>query len=210
MHHLRDQLLKFRWREANDELRHAARPTGRSGRALNICQGLLSLVGNTPLVRIRSLSEETGCEACFSPFSFCTHNLLQCLTSGSASAQVLAKVEFLNPGGSVKDRVAAQILRDATERGSLSRGGLITEGTAGSTGISLAMMAQAAGHNCFIAMPDDAATEKLQILSVSHTIWPSTGHCMPWTSSSVLVGQRFQFAVCRLLEQQFSGSDQSA
>ena len=83
--------------------------------------------------------------------------------------QILAKAEFLNPGGSIKDRVAAQIIKDALESGSLSEGGLITEGTAGSTGISLAMMAQAAGCKCFIAMPDDAAEEKSQILSVRST-----------------------------------------
>lgn len=80
--------------------------------------------------------------------------------------QILAKAEFLNPGGSVKDRVAAAIIHDAFQRGVLAPGGLITEGTAGSTGVSLALMAQAATCKCFIAIPDDAAAEKSQILQV--------------------------------------------
>ncbi|KAI8463680.1 MAG: cysteine synthase [Monoraphidium minutum] len=102
--------------------------------------GVLGAIGNTPLIRIRSLSEATGCE-------------------------VLAKAEFLNPGGSVKDRVAAAIVEEALAEGRLAApGGLITEGTAGSTGIALAMVARALGCRCFVAMPDDAAAEKPQTL----------------------------------------------
>lgn len=92
-------------------------------------------VGNTPLIRIRSLSEATGCE-------------------------VLGKAEFLNPGGSVKDRVALGVIREALARGDLQEGGTVAEGTAGSTGISLAMLCSALGCHCFIALPDDAAQEK--------------------------------------------------
>lgn len=101
--------------------------------------GLAGLIGNTPLIRINSLSEETGCH-------------------------ILAKAEFLNPGGSVKDRVALNIIQEAVVEGRLHRGGLITEGTVGSTGVSLALVAAAFGCRCFIAMPDDAAIEKAQML----------------------------------------------
>lgn len=101
---------------------------------------MLGCIGNTPLIRIKSLSEATGCE-------------------------ILAKAEFLNPGGSVKDRVALEIIQEAVKEGRLAvPGGLITEGTAGSTGVSLAMVARALGCRCFIAMPDDAAIEKSQTL----------------------------------------------
>lgn len=109
-----------------------ARPVKKSACAV---QGLAGLIGNTPLVRIASLSCATGCE-------------------------IVAKAEFLNPGGSVKDRVALHIIQDAFAGGHLTEGGLITEGTAGSTGVSLAMIAHAYGCQCHIAMPDDAAQEK--------------------------------------------------
>lgn len=101
--------------------------------------GLPSLIGNTPLIRIPTLSEATGCE-------------------------ILAKAEFLNPGGSVKDRVALKIIQEAFQDGRLVPGGLITEGTVGSTGVSLAMVAASYNCRCFIAMPDDAAIEKSQML----------------------------------------------
>ncbi len=79
--------------------------------------------------------------------------------------QILGKAEFLNPGGSVKDRVAQRIMEEAFASGALQRGGLVTEGTVGSTGISLAMVAAARGVRCFVAMPDDAAMEKSQLLT---------------------------------------------
>ncbi|KAK9853872.1 hypothetical protein WJX84_007311 [Apatococcus fuscideae] len=102
--------------------------------------GLSGLIGNTPLVRIASLSTVTRCE-------------------------IYGKAEMLNPGGSVKDRVALRIVQEAFASGRLAIGGLITEGTAGSTGISLAMVAKAYGCRCFIALPDDAAAEKAQLLT---------------------------------------------
>lgn len=80
--------------------------------------------------------------------------------------QILAKAEFLNPGGSVKDRVALEIIHEALAEGRLRPGGLVTEGTVGSTGVSLAMCAAAFGCHAFIAMPDDAAIEKAQMLQV--------------------------------------------
>ncbi len=80
------------------------------------------------------------------------------------STQILAKAEFLNPGGSVKDRVALEMVQEALATGALTPGGLVTEGTAGSTGISLALVCAAYHCKCFIAMPDDAAVEKLHAL----------------------------------------------
>ncbi|GAX77674.1 hypothetical protein CEUSTIGMA_g5117.t1 [Chlamydomonas eustigma] len=103
------------------------------------CHGVMGAIGNTPLIRIESLSQETGCE-------------------------IYGKAEFLNPGGSVKDRIALQIVKEAIDEGRLVPGALITEGTAGSTGVSLAMVAAAYGCKCFISMPDDAAVEKVQLL----------------------------------------------
>ncbi|XP_019196549.1 PREDICTED: cysteine synthase 2 [Ipomoea nil] len=101
--------------------------------------GLVAAIGNTPLIRINSLSEATGCE-------------------------ILGKAEFLNPGGSVKDRVAVKIIEEALESGALAEGGIVTEGSAGSTAISLATVAPAFGCTCHVVIPDDAAIEKSQIL----------------------------------------------
>ncbi|KAK3010050.1 hypothetical protein RJ639_012819 [Escallonia herrerae] len=102
-------------------------------------KGLIDAIGNTPLIRINSLSEATGC-------------------------QILGKAEFLNPGGSVKDRVAVKIIQEALESGQLAQGGVVTEGSAGSTAISLATVAPAYGCKCHVVIPDDAAIEKSQIL----------------------------------------------
>ncbi|KAK6785670.1 hypothetical protein RDI58_019125 [Solanum bulbocastanum] len=101
--------------------------------------GLVAAIGNTPLIRINSLSDATGCE-------------------------ILGKAEFLNPGGSVKDRVAVKIIEEALESGALAEGGVVTEGSAGSTAISLATVAPAYGCRCHVVIPDDAALEKAQIL----------------------------------------------
>ncbi|CAI9283484.1 unnamed protein product [Lactuca saligna] len=101
--------------------------------------GIVGAIGNTPLIRITSLSDATGCE-------------------------ILAKAEFLNPGGSVKDRVAVKIIEEALESGQLSIGGVVTEGSAGSTAISLATVAPAYGCKCHVVIPDDAAIEKSKIL----------------------------------------------
>ncbi|KAG6520255.1 cysteine synthase 2-like [Zingiber officinale] len=102
-------------------------------------RGLVDAVGDTPLIRINSLSDATGCE-------------------------ILGKAEFLNPGGSVKDRVAVKIIEEALESGELVQGGVVTEGSAGSTAISLATIAPAYGCRCHVVIPDDAAIEKLQII----------------------------------------------
>jgi cysteine synthase A len=97
------------------------------------------LVGQTPLVYIRSLSELTGCK-------------------------IYGKAEFMNPGGSVKDRAAKGIIMDAEKRGVLQRGGTIVEGTAGNTGIGLATLAAERGYKTVIVMPDNQAAEKYQTL----------------------------------------------
>ncbi|KAK1272560.1 Cysteine synthase [Acorus gramineus] len=101
--------------------------------------GLLGCIGDTPLIRIDSLSNATGCE-------------------------ILAKAEFLNPGGSVKDRVARKIIEEALDSGDLVCGGIVIEGSAGSTAISLATVAPAYGCKCHVVIPDDVAIEKSQIL----------------------------------------------
>ncbi len=103
--------------------------------------GLMGLVGNTPLVRLRRASEETGCE-------------------------ILGKAEFLNPGGSVKDRTALGIIRDAERRGHLQPGGRIVEGTAGNTGIGLCMLGNALGYRTTIVIPENQSPEKIQLLAL--------------------------------------------
>ncbi len=102
-------------------------------------ESILDAVGNTPLIRLRGPSEETGCE-------------------------ILGKAEFLNPGGSVKDRAALGIIRDAEERGLIRPGGVIVEGTAGNTGIGLALVGRARGYRTVIVMPETQSREKVDTL----------------------------------------------
>ncbi|MGA2398549.1 MAG: cysteine synthase A [Steroidobacteraceae bacterium] len=104
-----------------------------------VTDGFTGAVGSTPLIRLRSFSEETGCE-------------------------ILGKAEFMNPGGSVKDRAAKWIVLDAERRGVLKPKGTVVEGTAGNTGIGLAHVCNARGYKCVIVMPDNQATEKYQII----------------------------------------------
>ena len=106
---------------------------------MDIKDGFTSTVGNTPLIRINSLSEETGCE-------------------------ILGKAEFLNPGGSVKDRAAFYIIQDAEEKGLLQPGGTVVEGTAGNTGIGLTHICNAKGYRCLIIIPDTQSQEKIETL----------------------------------------------
>ena len=153
----------------------------------SVGEGLADLIGNTPLIRLKSLSEQTGCEVrdCWLPALAlmrspptawpCHHQLpaachchcFQLPHRRWLLLQILAKAEFLNPGGSVKDRVALEIVQEALDEGRLAPGGLVAEGTVGSTGVSLAMCAAAAGCRAFVAMPDDAAIEKAQMLQVT-------------------------------------------
>jgi len=106
---------------------------------MNSSPALISLIGNTPLISLRKASEETGC-------------------------RILGKAEFLNPGGSVKDRTALGIVQDAEQRGELQAGGTIVEGTAGNTGIGLSLIANALGYRSVIVMPDTQSQEKKDTL----------------------------------------------
>ena len=106
---------------------------------MQIREGFEGAVGNTPLIRLAKLSDETGCE-------------------------ILGKAEFLNPGGSVKDRAALYIIRDAERRGTLKPGGTVVEGTAGNTGIGLAHICAARGYKCVIVIPDNQSQEKMDLL----------------------------------------------
>lgn len=106
---------------------------------MDIKDGFVGTVGNTPLIKLNSFSEETGCN-------------------------ILAKAEFLNPGGSVKDRAALYIIKDAEERGLLKPGGTVVEGTAGNTGIGLAHICNAKGYKCLIIIPDTQSQEKMDAL----------------------------------------------
>jgi cysteine synthase len=106
---------------------------------MQVRDGFLDTIGNTPLIKLRRASEETGCN-------------------------ILGKAEFLNPGGSVKDRAALFIVRDAEERGTLHPGGVIVEGTAGNTGIGLALVANARGYRSVIVMPETQSQEKKDML----------------------------------------------
>jgi cysteine synthase A len=104
-----------------------------------IRDGFIGTIGNTPLIRLRGPSEATGCT-------------------------ILGKAEFLNPGGSVKDRAALYIVKDAEERGALRPGGVIVEGTAGNTGIGLALVGNARGYRTVIVMPETQSQEKMDML----------------------------------------------
>ena len=96
-------------------------------------------VGGTPLLKLRKASEETGCE-------------------------IYGKAEFLNPGGSVKDRAALYMILDAEEEGRLEPGGVVVEGTAGNTGIGLALVGNARGYRTVITMPETQSQEKKDML----------------------------------------------
>ena len=106
---------------------------------MNVRDGFLGAIGDTPLIRLAAASEATGCE-------------------------ILGKAEFLNPGSSVKDRAALYIVRDAEERGLLRPGGVIVEGTAGNTGIGLALVGNALGYRTVIVIPETQSQEKKDML----------------------------------------------
>jgi cysteine synthase A len=106
---------------------------------MSIASDTLALIGNTPLVRLKGPSEASG-------------------------AEIFGKCEFMNPGASVKDRAALYIVSDAEEKGQLSPGGIIVEGTAGNTGIGLALVANAKGYKTIIVMPETQSREKMDTL----------------------------------------------
>jgi len=107
-----------------------------------IRRNLAEAIGNTPLIRLRKASEDTGCE-------------------------ILGKAEFLNPGQSVKDRAALYIIRDAVARGDLKPGGTIVEGTAGNTGIGLALVGASMGFKTVIVIPETQSREKKDMLRLA-------------------------------------------
>jgi cysteine synthase A len=107
--------------------------------ATKIRDGFVGAVGNTPLIRLRGASQRTGCN-------------------------IVGKAEFLNPGGSVKDRAALYIILDAEKRGALQPGGVIVEGTAGNTGIGLALVGNARGYRTVIVIPETQSQEKKDML----------------------------------------------
>ncbi|QGX98336.1 cysteine synthase A [Roseovarius faecimaris] len=109
---------------------------------MTAAQDLAAAVGNTPLIRLRRASEETGCE-------------------------IYGKCEFLNPGQSVKDRAALFIIRDAMARGALKPGGTIVEGTAGNTGIGLALVGASLGFKTVIVIPETQSQEKKDMLRLA-------------------------------------------
>ncbi|KAK4248385.1 cysteine synthase [Corynascus novoguineensis] len=120
----------------------AAEPTQHLiavSKAQGIAKGLTGAIGNTPLIRLNHLSKQTGCE-------------------------ILGKAEFMNPGGSVKDRAALYVVRDAEERGLLRPGGTVVEGTAGNTGIGLAHVCRSKGYKLVIYMPDTQSQGKIDLL----------------------------------------------
>ena len=124
---------------------------------MNIRDGFIGTVGNTPLIKLRRPSEETGCT-------------------------ILGKAEFLNPGGSVKDRAALFIIKDAEERGLLRPGGVIVEGTAGNTGIGLALVGTARGYHTVIVMPETQSQEKkdmLRLCGVDLRLVPAVPYANP-------------------------------
>jgi cysteine synthase A len=106
---------------------------------MTIVQDFLGAVGHTPMIRLRRVSEETGCE-------------------------IYGKAEFMNPGGSVKDRAARGIVLDAERRGVLKAGGTVVEGTAGNTGIGFAHVCRSRGYRCVIVMPDNQSPEKYALI----------------------------------------------
>ena len=106
---------------------------------MDIRDGFIGTIGNTPLIRLNHASERTGCT-------------------------ILGKAEFLNPGGSVKDRAALAIIRDAEARGLLRPGGVIVEGTAGNTGIGISLVGKALGYRSVIIMPETQSQEKIDMV----------------------------------------------
>src|SRR5215210_6727937 len=102
---------------------------------MNVCANAIEAIGRTPLIRLTQASRATGCD-------------------------IYGKAEFMNPGGSVKDRAALFIVKDAEERGLLRPGGIIVEGTAGNSGIVLALVANARVYRTVIVIPETQTQEK--------------------------------------------------
>src|SRR5438477_7572450 len=108
---------------------------------MQIRDGIVEAIGNTPLIKLERVSEETGCT-------------------------ILGKAEFMNPGGSAKDRAGREMILQAEKRGEIRPGGLVVEATAGNTGIGLALVANARGYRTLIVIPDTQAQEKKDMLQL--------------------------------------------
>jgi cysteine synthase A len=124
---------------------------------MTIRNGVIEAIGNTPLIRLNRASEETGCT-------------------------ILGKAEFMNPGQSVKDRAALAIIRDAEARGTLRPGGVIVEGTAGNTGIGIALVGNALGYRSVIVIPETQSQEKkdmLRLCGATLVEVPAVGYVNP-------------------------------
>ncbi len=109
---------------------------------MQVHNGIVEAIGNTPLIKLRQVSEATGCT-------------------------ILGKAEFMNPGQSVKDRAARQMILEAEKRGDIRPGGLVVEGTAGNTGIGLALVANARGYRTLIVIPNTQSQEKKDMLRLA-------------------------------------------
>ena len=109
---------------------------------MDVRDGFLDTIGNTPLIRLREASENTGCD-------------------------IYGKAEFLNPGGSVKDRAALYIVQDAEKKGLLKPGGVIVEGTVGNTGIGLDLVGDASHYRTIIVIPETQTEEKKDMLRLA-------------------------------------------
>src|SRR5260370_19748208 len=132
-------------------------PLSGRGPTMNVRSGFLESIGNTPLIRLRAASDITGCD-------------------------IYGKAEFLNPGGSIKDRAALAIINDAEQRGQLKPGGVIVEGTAGNVGIGIALVANARGYRSVIVMPDPQRQEKkdmLRLCCAELRLRPGASECHP-------------------------------
>ncbi|UCD70137.1 MAG: cysteine synthase A [Betaproteobacteria bacterium] len=143
---------------------------------MDIRDGLVESIGNTPLIRLRKLSEQTGCD-------------------------ILGKAEFMNPGGSVKDRAGRYIIEDAEKKGLLGPGGIIVEGTAGNTGIGLTVVGNARGYKTIIVMPDSQSQEKkdaLRLLGAELILVPAVPYRNP---------NQYQHVAKRLAEKLKNESD---
>ncbi|MGL4975028.1 MAG: cysteine synthase A [Bosea sp. (in: a-proteobacteria)] len=124
---------------------------------MTIRKGVIDAIGNTPLIELKAASAATGC-------------------------RILGKAEFMNPGGSVKDRAALAIIRDAERSGALRPGGTIVEGTAGNTGIGLALVGNALGYKTVIVIPDTQSQEKKDMLRLAGAMLvevPAVGYVNP-------------------------------
>ena len=121
---------------------------------MNYAESVVDLVGNTPLVKLGTVAREAG-----------------------VRATVLAKVEYFNPGGSVKDRIALKMIEAAEASGELKPGGTIVEPTSGNTGVGLALVAQRKGYRCIFVCPDKVAKDKMDVLRAYGAQVVSIGLC---------------------------------